>query len=171
MGGHSWFITCCLYCIAGKRGHLTCITLQRLGRKGGNTTRSTGWAGNSITHPWQGLWVLALSSMPALGQHWAEMPFYKSREPPKPSNWERSVNRCIAGDKIIPPPGIPTFPTWQTQQIAALHLSSSTYQFLSPAHLNSKSLGNIGLHSSEARGVRMLAGNCSQLLSCSWVAQ
>lgn len=81
-GGHSWFITCCLYCIAGKRGHLTCITLQRLGRKGGQEK----WLSWEQHH-----WSLARAGSPspvqhatALGQHWAEVPFYKSKEPPKP---------------------------------------------------------------------------------------
>lgn len=34
--GYSWFFVCysCSYCIAGKRGHLACITLQQLRRKG-----------------------------------------------------------------------------------------------------------------------------------------
>lgn len=49
------------------------------------------------------------------------------------------MNRQIAGDKINPPQGMATFHTWQTQKIAALHLSSSNYQFLSPAHINSVS--------------------------------
>lgn len=107
----------------------------------------------------------------ALGQHWAEMPFYKSRESPKSVFLMSKKGLWTDGGKTIPPPGVPTFHIWQTQQTAALHLSSSTHQFLSPAHINSQSLDNICLCSSEARGVRRLAGNCSQLLSCSWVAQ
>lgn len=79
------------------------------------------------------------------------------------------MNRWIAGDKIIPPLGTPIFHI--LHQTATQHLPSSTYHFLSPAHINSQSLDNICLFSSEARGVRMLAGNCSQPLSCSWAVQ
>lgn len=117
-GGYSWFITCysCLYCIAGKRGHLTCITLQRLGRKGGNVSFA-------IEENWLQLGTASLvpdkgcesqpcpashSSGPALGRG-AILQEQRTTKTCFPYEQGRFVNRWIAADKIIPPPGIPTF--------------------------------------------------------------
>lgn len=159
----------CPYCIAGKRGHLTCITLQRLRRKGRKRVichrEELAAARNTIT-PAARPRVRARPSKP---QVWASSgQKCHLQEQNNTKNWfsykqGRFIKTCIAGEKIIQLSGITTFhDIWQTRQTPNLHLSGTNYEFLSLAHINSQSLGNICVCSGDATSVTRLVGNCSQ---------
>lgn len=127
----------CPYCIAGKRGHLTCITLQRLRRKGRKRVichrEELAAARNTIT-PAARLRVRARPSEP---QVWASSgQKCHLQEQNNTKNWfsykqGRFIKTCIAGEKIIQLSGITTFHNiWQTRQTPNLHLSGTNYEFL-----------------------------------------